>query len=90
MKTIRVMAAIIADNLEQPIKIFIPDEAMENSKTSEFPGGKVETEKTPEAACAGKSGKFGNGHYCGTVFGTVEYDYLTFHLSSSLLSPAKG
>ena len=83
MKTIRVVAAVIADNLEQPIKIFATERGYGEFKGQwEFPGGKVEKGENPEAALRREiRAKLEPDIAVGQYLGTVEYDYPTFHLS---------
>jgi 8-oxo-dGTP diphosphatase len=51
MKTIKVVAAIICDNMEAPVRIFATARGYGQFKGQwEFPGGKVEDGESPEDA----------------------------------------
>ena len=68
MKTIKVVAAIICDNMKEKNKIFATARGYGEFKGGwEFPGGKVEAGETEI-----KMGEWVD---------TIEYDYPSFHLS---------
>ena len=58
MKTIRVVAAVIADDLDHPTKILATERGYGEFKGQwEFPGGKIEKAKHLKKRFAGKFGK---------------------------------
>ena len=79
MKTIRVVAAVIRSE----DKIFATARGYGEFKGQwEFPGGKVETGETPEAALAREiKEELETEIKVGELIQTIEYDYPTFHLS---------
>lgn len=83
MKTIRVVAAVICDSLENPTKIFSTARGYGEFKGGwEFPGGKIEPEETPEAAIVREiKEELDTEIIPGEMFHTIEYDYPAFHLS---------
>ncbi len=83
MKTIRVVAAVICDSLEQPTKIFATARGYGDFKGQwEFPGGKIETGESSEAALIREiKEELDADITVGALIDTIEYDYPTFHLS---------
>lgn len=79
MKTIRVVAAIIIDEK----KIFATQRGYGEFKGGwEFPGGKIETNETPEAAIVREiKEELDTEVEAIELLDTVEYDYPKFHLS---------
>ena len=71
MKTIRVVAAVIADDLDHPTKILATER-----------GGKIEKGETPEEAIRREIREELEVEIeVGPLLGTIEYDYPNFHLS---------
>lgn len=83
MKTVRVVAAVIADHMEQPQKVFATARGYGSQKGGwEFPGGKIEPGETPEQALAREiREELDVVIRVGPRIKTVEYDYPEFHLS---------
>lgn len=83
MKSIRVVAAIICDNITHPIKIFATARGYGDFKGQwEFPGGKIEAGETPQEALVREiEEELETEIIVGELITTVEYDYPTFHLS---------
>ncbi len=83
MKTIRVVAAVICDSLEQPTKIFATARGYGDFKGQwEFPGGKIEAGESSEAALIREiKEELDADISVGSLIDTIEYDYPTFHLS---------
>ena len=84
MKTVRVVAAVIkAENEKgQPI-IFATQRGYGDLKGGwEFPGGKIEEGETPQEALKREiMEELDTEISVGDLIDTIEYDYLTFHLS---------
>lgn len=83
MKTIRVVAAIICDDMNNPTKIFATARGYGEFKGQwEFPGGKIEQSETAKDALKREiREELDTEIEVGSLFHTVEYDYPAFHLS---------
>lgn len=83
MKTIRVTAAIICDDMRTPTKIFATARGYGEFKGQwEFPGGKIEAGESPEDALRREiREELDTDIEVGDLITTIEYDYPTFHLS---------
>lgn len=83
MKTIKVVAAIICDDMQEKNKIFATARGYGELKGGwEFPGGKVESGETPQQALVREIMEELNTKIkVGDLIDTIEYDYPTFHLS---------
>lgn len=83
MKTIKVVAAIICDDMKEKNKIFATARGYGELKGGwEFPGGKVELGETPQQALIREIiEELDTKIKVGELIDTLEYDYPTFHLS---------
>ena len=82
MKTIRVVAAVICDDLNRPTQVFATARGYGDNKGQwEFPGGKVEAGETPQQALVREiQEELAVTVQVGERLDTVEYDYPAFHL----------
>ena len=83
MKTVKVVAAIICDDIKEKNKIFATARGYGELKGGwEFPGGKVEPGETSQQALIREIiEELDTEIKIGELIDTVEYDYPTFHLS---------
>lgn len=83
MKTIKVVAAVICDSIENPSKIFATARGYGEFKGGwEFPGGKIEEGESPEQALKREIlEELDTEISVGELIHTIEYDYPAFHLS---------
>ena len=83
MKTIKVVAAVICDSLENTTKIFATARGYGEFKGKwEFPGGKVEPGETLQQALVREiQEELTVKIEVGELIDTIEYDYPAFHLS---------
>lgn len=83
MKTVKVVAAVICDSLQEKKKIFATARGYGEFRGQwEFPGGKVEPGETPQRALAREIREELDVQIrVGELIEVVEYDYPTFHLS---------
>ena len=83
MKTIKVVAAVICDSLENTTKIFATARGYGEFKGQwEFPGGKLEAGETSQQAQIREiQEELDVKIEVGELIDTIEYDYPTFHLS---------
>ena len=83
MKTIKVVAAVICDSLENTTKIFATARGYGEFKGKwEFPGGKLEVGETSQQALIREiQEELDVKIEVGELIDTIEYDYTTFHLS---------
>ncbi len=83
LKYVRVVAALICDDMAQPEKIFATARGYGEYKDWwEFPGGKIEEGETSEEALKREiREELETEIRVGALMDTVEYDYPAFHLS---------
>lgn len=83
MKTVRVVAAIICDDIDNPTKVFSTARGYGEYKGGwEFPGGKIEEGETSEQALAREiKEELDTVIKVGKYIDTIEYSYPSFHLS---------
>lgn len=83
MKTIRVVAAVICDSVQEPRKIFATARGYGEFKGQwEFPGGKIEEGETPEQALKREiREELDTDIEVYDLIDTIEYDYPKLHLS---------
>ena len=83
MKTIRVVAALICDSMQEKKRIFATARGYGEFKDLwEFPDGKIEAGKTAEQAFVREiREELATIIKVGDLIETVEYDYPDFHLS---------
>ena len=83
MKTVKVVAAIICDDIKEKNKIFATARGYGELKGGwEFPGGNVEPGETSQQALIREIiEELDTEIKVGELIDTVEYDYPTFHLS---------
>ena len=83
MKTVKVVAAIICDDIKEKNKIFATARGYGELKGGwEFPGGKVEPGETSQQALIREIiEELDTEITVGKLIDTIEYEYPTFHLS---------
>ena len=83
MKTVKVVAAVICDSLQEKKMIFATVRGYGEFKGQwEFPGGKIEDGETPQQALEREiQEELDTKIAVGDLIETIEYDYPTFHLS---------
>ncbi|MBP1533415.1 MAG: (deoxy)nucleoside triphosphate pyrophosphohydrolase [Ruminococcus sp.] len=83
MKTIKVVAAVICDSLQEKTRIFATARGYgEYEGQWEFPGGKIEPGETQQQALIREiHEELDTTIRVGELIETIEYDYPDFHLS---------
>ena len=83
MKTIKVVAAVICDSMQEKKRIFTTARGYGEFKGQwEFPGGKIEAGETAQQALVREIWEeLATTIKVGDLIETVEYDYPDFHLS---------
>lgn len=83
MKTIKVVAAVICDSLQEKKQIFATARGYGDFKGLwEFPGGKIESNETPQQALVREiAEELDVKIIVGNLIDTIEFNYPTFHLS---------